>query len=67
MKIKQSARLNYVLMSVEDAELLFELDQDVEVMRYINGGNITTREQLNEVLLPRMNSYRNESEGWEKS
>ena len=64
MKIKASERLNYSLMSEDDAEILWQLDQDKEVMRYINGGVITTREHQKEVLLPRMAAYRNEQKGW---
>ena len=64
MKIQPSERLSYALMNHEDADLFFELDQDPEVMRYINSGEITTREMLNNVLIPRMESYRNETEGW---
>jgi len=64
MKVKNSTRLSYALMSRDDAELFYELDQDEEVMRYINGGLITTREYLNDVLLPRLDCYRNEAEGW---
>lgn len=64
MKVKNSKRLSFALMNRDDAELLFELDQDSEVMRYVNGGIITTREFLNEVFLPRMEAYRNEAEGW---
>ncbi|MFT5451222.1 MAG: RimJ/RimL family protein N-acetyltransferase [Enterobacterales bacterium] len=64
MKVNNSTRLCFSLMSRDDAELLYELDQDKDVMRYVNGGQITTREYLNDVLLPRMDSYRNEVEGW---
>jgi RimJ/RimL family protein N-acetyltransferase len=64
MKVNNSIRLSFSLMSRDDAELLYELDQDKDVMRYVNGGIITTREYLNDVLLPRMDTYRNEAEGW---
>jgi RimJ/RimL family protein N-acetyltransferase len=64
MNVNNSARLSFSLMSRDDAELLFELDQDKDVMRYVNGGVITTRDYLNEVMLPRMEAYRNEVEGW---
>ena len=64
MNVNNSTRLSFVLMSRDDADLLYELDQDKDVMRYVNGGTITTRDYLNDVLLPRMDSYRNEAEGW---
>ena len=64
MNVKNSARLSFALMSRDDADLLYELDQDKDVMRYVNGGVITTREYLSDVLLPRMHAYRNEAEGW---
>ena len=64
MKIEPSSRLSYAMMSVADADLFYQLDQDEEVMRYINGGIKTSREHLNTVLLPRLESYRNVDEGW---
>ena len=42
MKINNSARLSYALITEDDAELLYQLDQDPEVMRYINGGKISS-------------------------
>lgn len=64
MKIKNSERLCYELMGPNDAELLFQLDQDVEVMRFINGGKMTSREDVDKVFLPRMLSYTNLEKGW---
>ncbi len=64
MKIPNSARLSYALMNEADADLLFELDQDAEVMRYINGGKITTWQEVQDVFLPRMAKYRNPEKGW---
>jgi RimJ/RimL family protein N-acetyltransferase len=64
MKVNNSTRLSFSLASRDDAELFYELDQDKDVMRYVNGGEITTREYLNDVLLPRLDTYRNEYEGW---
>ncbi len=51
-------------MGAKDAELLFELDQDVEVMRYINGGKITTKREIHEVYLPRLAKYTDAEKGW---
>ena len=64
MKVPDSERLSYQLMNDNDAELLFQLDQDVEVMRYINGGKITSMQEVKEVYLPRLNSYTNQDKGW---
>ncbi len=52
------------MFTADDAELMFQLDQDVEVMRYINGGKITTRKEIQEVYIPRMQSYTNPQKGW---
>ena len=64
MKITDSDRLNYHLMGAEDAALLFELDQDEAVMKYINGGKLTTMKDIQEVFLPRMAQYTNSEKGW---
>jgi RimJ/RimL family protein N-acetyltransferase len=64
IQIPESARLSYRLLTADDSELLFELDQDPEVMRYVNGGEVTTLEKLQEVYLPRLKSYTNPKLGW---
>jgi RimJ/RimL family protein N-acetyltransferase len=48
----------------EDQELLFSLDQDPEVMRFINGGQPTTREALQDVMMPRLAAYTRPDKGW---
>jgi RimJ/RimL family protein N-acetyltransferase len=62
--VPPSTRLNYSLLSAEDAELLWELDQDTEVMRYINGGERTAMARIVEVMIPRMMSYRSPTQGY---
>ena len=62
--VPASGRLCYRLMDSADAELLFELDQDEAVMRYINGGNISSMQDIQQRLLPRMNSYRDPATGF---
>jgi len=62
--IPQSARLKYALLSDQDAQLLFDVDQDVEVMRYINGGTLTSMQTIVEVMLPRMALYRDPATGY---
>jgi len=64
MKIANSERLQFELMTEQDAELFFELDQDPEVMRYINGGKMTSMEDVLNISIPRMKSYTNENLGW---
>lgn len=64
MEIKDSDRLSYALMGEKDADLLFQLDQDVEVMRYINGGKMTSMKEVQEVFLPRMAKYTDATKGW---
>ncbi|MBA6371030.1 GNAT family N-acetyltransferase [Colwellia sp. BRX8-4] len=64
MKINNSARLSYKLMSADDAELLYQLDQDPEVMRFISDGNPSSRETITNVLLPRMKKYLSPTKGW---
>lgn len=64
MNTLNTIRLRIELMDEHDAELLFELDQDPEVMRYINGGKMTTMEEINTVYLPRMACYRDEIKGY---
>jgi len=51
-------------MTLDDADLLFELDQDSEVMRFINKGKKTTLQEVHEVFIPRLKAYRNEVKGW---
>ncbi|WOT06799.1 GNAT family N-acetyltransferase [Shewanella youngdeokensis] len=57
-------RLNISIMSLEDEELLFDLDQNPEVMRYINGGKITSRTDITDIYIPRLASYLTPSKGW---
>ncbi|UTA47113.1 GNAT family N-acetyltransferase [Simiduia sp. 21SJ11W-1] len=64
MNINPTARLCFRLMDANDGDLLFELDQDPEVMRYINGGKVTARSTIDEVMIPRMAAYRNPALGW---
>ncbi len=64
MIVKDTERLSFDLMGADDAQLLFELDQDVEVMRYINGGKMTTMQDVHDVFIPRMAKYTDASKGW---
>lgn len=64
LKIPGSQRLSFALLSEQDAALLFEVDQDEEVMRYINGGTRTSMHTIVEVMLPRMAKYRDPTTGY---
>ncbi|WP_462157290.1 GNAT family N-acetyltransferase [Pseudoalteromonas sp. GB56] len=59
-----SERLTYRLMSLEDGDLFYELDQDPAVMKHINGGKASTREDIDNVALPRLAKYLNPEKGW---
>ena len=64
--IAPTERLYFRLLDVNqaDAELLFELDQDKDVMHFINGGRATTRTEITDTFLPRLAAYRNPDLGW---
>lgn len=64
MDITDSTRLTFRMLTAADEQLLFELDQNPEVMRYINGGKISTMEHIRQVFIPRLNSYYNPDKGW---
>jgi RimJ/RimL family protein N-acetyltransferase len=64
MKVTNTARLTLRLMNAQDEELLFELDQDPAVMQHLTGGKPTSREDISNVFIPRMLSYRNPTKGW---
>ena len=64
MQITNSERLSFCLMSEKDKEQLYELDQDSEVMRFINGGKCTSYEEIENIYIPRMKSYTNANKGW---
>jgi RimJ/RimL family protein N-acetyltransferase len=66
VSVAPSERLYFRLLEAnqDDGNLLFELDQDVEVMHFINGGKPTSRDEIAEVFLPRLNAYRDAEKGW---
>lgn len=69
--IPDSTRLRFRLMDGADArdrELWFLLDQDPEVMRYLNDGKPTTREENDNFVVPRVASFTDPARGhglWE--
>lgn len=62
--IADSTRLSFRLMGQEDAQALWQLDQDPKVMHFINGGKPNSIDTINEVFLPRMQAYTNAHKGW---
>lgn len=64
LTVPPSTRLSYALLSDKDEALLFEVDQDEEVMRYLNGGTRTSMQTIREVMLPRMALYHNPALGY---
>ncbi|MCL1046871.1 GNAT family N-acetyltransferase [Shewanella electrodiphila] len=64
MTVITTERLTISLMTLNDADLLFELDQNPVVMKYINGGKKTTQQEIDEVFIPRLASYLNPVKDW---
>lgn len=64
MIINNSDRLSFQLMDEKDTQDLFDLDQNPEVMKFINGGKPTSIEDIKNIFLPRMASYTNAEKGW---
>ena len=51
-------------MDSEDAQALWQLDQDPSVMKYLNAGIPTSMEQIKTIAIPRMGKYRDIDKGW---
>jgi len=51
-------------MGQDDAQALWELDQDPEVMHFLNGGKPNSLDDINNTFLPRMAKYTNRDKGW---
>ncbi|MCU7555265.1 GNAT family N-acetyltransferase [Alteromonas sp. ASW11-19] len=64
MYIDDSERLSFEPVSEKDAEFLWSIDQDEEVMRFLNGGKKTTREEVTGVFIPRIKAFSNPALGW---
>ena len=63
-RILETTRLQLIQMTLEEQGLLFELDQDEAVMRFINGGHKTTMEQIEQYFMPRLKRYHNPLKGY---
>lgn len=64
MHINDSQRLTYRLINKNDAQALFDLDNDPEVMRYITLGKTTPMEDVINIAIPRFEKYTNAEQGW---
>ena len=64
MKISNSARLSFQLVNEQDSEFLYQVDHDPKVMHFINGGIMTSREDIENKFIPRHNTYKNPDKGW---
>lgn len=64
LNVPATERLSFALLSEQDAQLLFEVDQDEEVMRYLSGGKLTTMQAITDTFLPRMAQYRSPAQGF---
>jgi RimJ/RimL family protein N-acetyltransferase len=68
IQIPPTPRLKFRLMGASDAPLFFELDQDPEVMRYLNDGKPSTWEHIRDAFVPRTGRFTNAATGcglWE--
>ena len=63
IQIPATERLQFSFITERDAELLYQLDNDPEVMKYLTSGRTSSREQVIEVFLPRLNQYADQSLG----
>jgi RimJ/RimL family protein N-acetyltransferase len=59
-----TTRLELTLMTLDEKALLFELDQDPAVMKYINAGKPTSMHDIEEKFIPRLARYLNPDKGW---
>ena len=60
----QTERLTLRRFTESDVDHLFALDDDAEVMRFINGGKPTSREEIENGILPAFFSYYDRYEGY---
>ena len=64
MHITDSARLSYHYITESDADFLWQLDQDELVMKYINGGKKSSKEDIQNIFIPRVQAFSNFAFGW---
>ncbi|SEA80227.1 GNAT family N-acetyltransferase [Alkalimonas amylolytica] len=64
LSIPDTNRLSFTLLSMQDAALLYEVDQDEAVMRYLNGGKRSSMADIEHTMLPRMAKYLDPEHGF---
>lgn len=64
VQVANTERLTFRLMGPKDAQALWEISQDPDVMRFLNGGSATSLDDINNIFLPRMAKYTNIEKGW---
>jgi len=64
MKITNTKRLSFRLMGQNDAQALWELNQDPEVMKFINGGKPESMDDICTKYLPRIEKFTVSKKGW---
>lgn len=64
MQVNDSDRLIYRPMTLDDHNLMFELDNDPAVMEFITDGKIPTMEEIQQIAIPRLAKYLNVEKGW---
>nr|WP_252728169.1 GNAT family N-acetyltransferase [Alteromonas sp. C1M14] len=56
--------MQYHFVTDNDAHFLWSIDQDPAVMTYLNGGKKTPWEDIQQVFLPRIKAFSEQSKGW---
>jgi len=64
MQVPDSPRLSFALLTQNEGHLLYELDSDPEVMRYISDGKTSSMDFINNTYLPRLAKFSNPEKGW---
>lgn len=64
IQIAPTSRLRFAPMTSQDGQLMYELDNDPAVMKYITDGKVPTMEEIERVSIPRLEQYNNQQMGW---
>ncbi len=62
--VADTARLTFNLMGQNDAQALWELNQNPEVMKFINGGEPESMADIRSKYLPRLKKFTDAAQGW---
>lgn len=63
MDISNTSRLQFHFVTAADADFLWLLDQDDEVMKYV-GGHKTSKEAIADKFIPRIQAFADKDKGW---